>query len=407
MDHSRPINHLISRRIEAVEESGIRKVFEEARTVQDPINLCLGQPDFPVPAPIKNAAIHAIEHDLNGYSSNRGLDPLISALADHLKWDLGWNVSKTPKAEPGQSSVFVTSGTSGALVLAAMCLLDPGDEIIFADPYFVLYPPLAQMTGAMAVLCDTYPDFKLTAARVAPLITPRTKIVLLNSPGNPTGVVMSTQECRDLAALCREKGILLISDEIYDEFAFSESVTQPAAGDPKVLRCPSPARIVNSKPQGEQDNILLVRGFGKTYGVTGWRLGYCAGPTWLIDRMVKMQMHLYICAPTPFQMGAIEALKTPLGAFVSDYEQRRNLVCDTFRPYTEVATPGGAFYAFVKVPERLGLTATQFKDLAKSKRVLIVPSSAFGRRDTHFRISFAAPRATLEQGLKILADLMK
>lgn len=401
------LQRLISKRVEMVEESGIRKVFEEARGVQDPINLCLGQPDFPVPDAIKNAAIDAIRNDQNGYSSNRGLDPLIAALADHLAWDLGWKVSKTPKAEPGQASVIVTSGTSGALVAAAMCLLDPGDEIIFADPYFVLYPPLAQMTGAKAVLCDTYPDFKLTAARVAPLITSRTKIVLLNSPGNPTGVVMSTKECCELAALCKEKGVLLISDEIYDEFAFSESVTQPAAGDPKVLRCPSPARIENGKPSGEQENILVIRGFGKTYGVTGWRLGYCAGPSWLIDRMVKLQMHLYICAPTPFQMGAIQALKTPLGAFVEDYQKRRDLVCETFRPYTEVPTPGGAFYAFVKVPEKLKMTATQFKDLAKSKRVLIVPSSAFGRKDTHFRISFAAPRQTLESGLKILAELMR
>jgi aspartate/methionine/tyrosine aminotransferase len=398
---------LISSLVERVEESGIRKVFEEARGVEDPINLCLGQPDFPVPAPIKRAAIEAIQNNQNGYSSNRGLDPLVAALADHLAWDLGWNVSKVPKAEAGQASVIVTSGTSGALVTAAMCLLDPGDEIIFADPYFVLYPPLAQMTGAKIVLCDTYPDFKLTAARVAPLITARTKMVLLNSPGNPTGVVLSVKECRDLAALCREKGVVLISDEIYDEFAFSESVTQGAAGEPTVMRCPSPARVVGGVPEGEQESMLVVRGFGKTYGVTGWRLGYCAGPSWLIDRMVKLQMHLYICAPTPLQMGAIEALRTPLGAFVADYEKRRDMVCETFRAVTEVATPGGAFYAFVKVPERLGMTATQFKELAKSRRVLVVPSSAFGRRDTHFRISFAAPIETLKSGLTILAELMR
>jgi aspartate aminotransferase/aminotransferase len=123
--------------------------------------------------------------------------------------------------------------------------------------------------------------------------------------------------------------------------------------------------------------------------------------------MVKLQMHLYICAPTPLQMGAIEALRTPLGAFVADYEKRRDLVCETFRAVTEVVTPGGAFYAFVKVPERLGMTATQFKELAKSRRVLVVPSSAFGRRDTHFRISFAAPIETLKSGLTILAELMR
>ncbi len=401
------LSRLISRRAELVEESGIRRVFEEARDVSDPINLSIGQPDFKVPDAVKHAAADAIMRDQNGYSSNRGLDSLVAALATHLEWDLGWRVSPTPKPQSGQASVFVTSGTSGALCLAALCLLDAGDEIIIPDPYFVLYPPLAQMAGARAVLCDTYPDFRMTAARVEPLITPRTKAVLLNSPGNPCGVVMSERECRDLLDLCKRKNVLLVSDEIYDEFTFSECLTQPAAGSSKAMRCPSPARVVGGTPDGEQESCLVVRGFGKTYGCTGWRLGYCAGPPALIDRMVKLQMHLYICAPTPLQLGAQEALKAPPADFVADYQKRRDRVCQVLGKVTEVVTPGGAFYAFVKVPERMKMTATEFKNLAKGRRVLIVPSSAFGNRDTHFRLSFATPPAKLEEGLAILADLMR
>lgn len=219
------IERLISARAGAVQESVIRRVFEEAREVRNPLNLTLGQPDFPVPEPIKRAAMAAIEADRNGYASNRGAEALLAKIAAHLRWDIGWDAATGPGARPGQPSAMVTCGTAGGLVLAAMCLLDAGDEIIVPDPYFVLYPRLGEMTGARAVPCDTYPDFRLTAERVEPLITPRTKAVLFSSPSNPCGVVSSEHECGDLLDLCRRTGVLLISDEIYDEFTYAESRT--------------------------------------------------------------------------------------------------------------------------------------------------------------------------------------
>jgi len=305
------------------------------------------------------------------------------------------------QGESAAADMLVTSGTSGGLVLASMAILNPGDEIIVPDPWFVLYPHLAELCNAKAVICDTYPDFRLTAAKVAPLITEKTKAVILCSPGNPSGVVATPAECAELLALCRSRGVLLISDEIYDEFTFQESMTDRAVGDSSRLRCPSPARN-----QGSHENCLLIRGFGKSYGVTGWRLGYAAGPKWLVAEMVKLQQYLYVCAPTPLQHGAAAALHEDLSPMVADYQRRRDMVVSRLGRFTEVAFPGGAFYAFVKVPERLGLTASQFFEKAYEANVLIVPGKTFSNRDTHFRLSFATKPDKLNQGLDVLCRLL-
>ncbi|MBZ0172060.1 MAG: pyridoxal phosphate-dependent aminotransferase, partial [Phycisphaerales bacterium] len=288
---------LLSDRARAIDASGIRRVFELASTLLDPINLSIGQPDFPVPTALKKAAVDAINNDQNGYTLTQGSPALRERIAAHLKKDVGWGCALKPGGDgPG---VTVTSGTSGALHLAFLSLLSPGDEIVIQDPYFVSYPELATMCGAKAVLCDTYPDFRLTAERVEGMITERTKAVLYCSPSNPSGVALSESECRDLLDLCRSKGVLLIADEIYDEFAFSNARTQPAVGDPKKLRCPSPARFA-----GSEEDVLLIRGFGKTYGCTGWRLGYAAGPAPVIGAMAKLQQYTFVCAPSPLQASA-------------------------------------------------------------------------------------------------------
>lgn len=395
------LDRLLSARSAAVQESVIRKVFEEARDVVDPINLTLGQPDFPVPDVVKRAAIRAIEENQNGYSSNRGIDPLLKKLAAKVKADVGWDVSATAKCGPGQSGLMVTGGTSGGLILAALALLDAGDEIIIPDPYFVLYPRLGELCGARAVTCDTYPDFRMTAARVEQLITPRTKAVVLNSPSNPCGVVSTEKECAELLELCKRKGVLLISDEIYDEFTYSEARTSKSA-DGRARVCPSPCRL-----PGAQENSLLIRGFGKTYGFTGWRMGYASGPPALIDTMIKLQQHIYICAPTPLQAGAVEALDLDMSAQILKYQRRRDMVVERLSKVTEVPHPGGAFYAFAKVPERMGMTASEFKDAAKARKVLVVPGRAFSSRDTHFRLSYAVEEGVLERGVEELVRLMR
>ncbi|MDX2117846.1 MAG: aminotransferase class I/II-fold pyridoxal phosphate-dependent enzyme [Planctomycetota bacterium] len=395
------LSSLLSDRVLALPSSGIRRAFELGATMTDPVNLSIGQPDFPVPDAIKNAAIDAIRADKNGYTVTQGDAGVLNGIIRHIKWDIGWEIDAVSKGK-SDASVLFTSGTSGALQLVCTSLLNPGDELIIPDPYFVLYPALAELIGAKAVRCDTYPDFRMTAARVEPLITPRTKAILIASPGNPSGVVNSGRECEELLDLCRRRGIVLISDEIYDEFTYSEARTDTAAGNPSKKLCPSPARRPNAL-----DCVVVIRGFGKTYGCTGWRLGYATGPRALIEQMTKLQQYTFVCAPSALQHAAAAALHVDMSAIVKDYEQRRNLVVERLSRVTDLPTPGGAFYAFVKIPEKLGLSASQFfEERCVPRNVILVPGGTFSGRDTHVRLSYAAPRDKLLRGLDVLCELM-
>lgn len=398
------IDRLIADRAKRIDASGIRRVFDLGARLKDPINLSIGQPDFPVPEPIKLAAIEAIRNNHNGYTQTQGIAPLRDRLVSYLKADIGWDIDPRPlsAADPTKPGIMVASGTSGALMLAFQVLLNPGDEAIIPDPYFVMYPHICTMVGATPVLCDTYPDFRLTAARVEKLITPRTKLVLLNSPSNPAGVVASNKDCRELLELCRAKNVLLISDEIYDTFTYADAREPSPLGGAGPARCPSPARF----PGAEQD-VFLIRGFGKTYGVTGWRLGYAAGPRRLIEEISKLQQYTFVCAPSALQHGAMACFDVDMSPQIADYQKRRDMVISRLSKLTEVTTPGGAFYAFVKVPERLRLTASQFIERCIEKSLLVIPGNVFSKRDTHFRLSYATDARSLERGLSVLEELMR
>lgn len=395
---------LIADQVRGVNLSGIRKIFQLAATLEDPINLSVGQPDFPVPEPIRAAAIEAINAGANGYTQTQGDPVLLSRIGEWLKTDLGWDSAPFPSPDregDGTPRHIVTTGTSGALQLLFTSLLGPGDECVIPDPYFVSYPHLATLTGAKAVACDTYPDFRLTAARVEPLLTDRTKFVLLNTPGNPAGVVSSKQDCLELFELCRSRGVLLVTDEIYDEFCFAEGLTDVAAGDPSVPRCPSPARV-----DGAHESVLLIRGFGKTYGCTGWRLGYAAGPQAIIDQMAKIQQYTYVCAPTPLQAGVAACFDTSMHEEIAEYKARRDLVIEALSPHVRLTTPAGAFYAFFEVPEAMGLTGTQFVELGMKHKLLTIPGGCFSKRDTHVRLSYATKPESLRKGLELIVKLV-
>ncbi|GDY04896.1 aminotransferase [Phycisphaerae bacterium] len=380
------IERLLSARSRSIDSSGIRKVFDLGTKMQDPINLSIGQPDFPVSEAMKEAAIAAIRENKNGYTVTQGIPQLLAAVRQRLEHDFGAGWSTTNE----NLSAVITSGTSGGILLALMSLLDSGDEFISPDPYFVMYPQVGKLLSAHCVLCDTYPDFRMTAARVEPLITERTKAVLLNSPSNPCGTVLTAKEIAELVQLCERRGVLLISDEIYDEFCFNDARENGL--------CPSPGRISN--------NCLIIRGFGKTHGCTGWRLGYAAGPTPLIQEMAKLQQSTFVCAPSPLQWGVVPSFQEDLSSVLKEYEGRRQMVLDAFSGVANVTRPGGAFYAFVEVPPQLNLSASHFVEQAIAKRVLIIPGSVFSHRDTHFRLSFAAARPKLAEGLGILRELM-
>ncbi len=383
---NRPVlNDLLSRRVVDMDASGIRRAFELGASLENPINLSIGQPHFPVPQTLKEAAIDAIRDDRNGYSLSGGIAPLQDAVRNHLQRVLGWDPN-----DP-ETDVIITAGTSGALLLSALALLDPGDEAIIPDPWFVIYPQLGPLTGGRMVACDTYPDFRMTAERVAPLITDRTKFVLVNSPGNPTGTVLNQSELDELRALCRSRGVQLVTDEIYDEFVFPDALGEGGT-------VPSPARAA--------PDVLVIRGFGKTYGCTGWRMGYAAGPSWLVAEMRKLQQFTFVCAPTPLQWGVIPSLELSLDAELEGYRRRRDRVIEALSPYTEISNPGGAFYCFFRVPEHLGLTGEAFVEKAVEHRVLLVAGGVFSTRDTHVRLSFAVPEPVLEEGLQVLCELL-
>jgi len=383
---------LIADRAKRIDASGVRRVFDLSANLKDPINLSIGQPDFPVPEAMKQAAIDAIRADRNGYTVTQGVAPLRERISEWLATDLGWS---------GDAGMLVTSGTSGGLGLAMMAMLQEGDELIVPDPYFVLYPQVALVCGATPVYCDTYPDFRMTAQRVEPLITERTKAVLFDSPSNPCGVVATRDECQDLLDLCRAKDVLLISDEIYDGFTFPEYTTDSARNDPSIARCPSPARF-----EGAEDDVLLIRGFGKTYGPTGWRMGYAAGPSPLIEQMTKLQQYTFVCPPSMAQWGCIPAFDVDMSEQIADYALRRDLVVSKLSAVTEVAVPGGAFYAFVKIPERLGIDDAEFLERCIERNLLIIPGNVFSRRSTHFRVSYATNVDALERGLDLLVELL-
>lgn len=390
-----------SGRANALRASGIRRILARAATMPDAVNLTIGQPDFPVPETVRAAAADAIHQGRNGYTPNAGDPGLLSRVSEFLRWDLGWDCRPpgTGHAGPG---VMVTAGTSGALTLAYLSLLDPGDECVIPDPYFVSYPELATMCNARAVACPTGEDGQLTADRVEKCLTDRTRFVLFSTPSNPAGVVATKRVCADLLDLCRSRGIVLISDEIYDAFTFPDARTDTRAGDASAACCPSPARLPDAS-----DTVLLVRGFGKSYGCTGWRLGYAAGPGWLLEAMARFQQYVFVCAPTPLQVGAAACFDADMDPVVLEYRGRRDIILEKLGPLTDIAPPGGAFYAWVRVPERLGMSGEAFTELAAEHGVLVVPGGVFSAQDTHFRISYATDPSRLARGLDVLAGLMK
>jgi len=369
-----PTHPWLADRTAKFDSSGIRKVFDLAAKMSNPINLSIGQPDFAVPDVIKEAAIAAIRADKNGYSVTQGVAPLREKLQQRLDAELGH----------ADRRVLVTSGTSGALVLAMLALVNPGDEVIVFDPYFVMYPALVGMVGGTPVFVDTYPDFRIDPARVAAAITSRTKLILLNTPANPTGAVASEAEVRALADLAAEHNIALISDEIYREFCYDAPLVSPTRWN---------------------DQSIVIDGFSKTYGVTGWRLGFVHGPSAIIDKLTMLQQYTFVCAPHPLQFAALAAMDVDMSQHVADYRHRRNLVVDGLEQAGyEVAKPGGAFYVFPKVPNGTG---SDFVTRAIANELLIIPGNVFSARDTHFRISYAASEATIERGLHVLQKLVE
>ncbi len=358
-----------------IDASGIRKVFALAATLKDPINFSIGQPDFDVPEALKEEAIRAIMDGRNKYSQTAGDSILKEKIAARVAEEFGW-------ADP---AVLVASGVSGGLLLAFMALINPGDEVILPDPYFVIYKHVPRLLGGRCVFVDSYPDFRLPVEKIAAAITDRTKMIILNSPCNPTGAVYSEAEIKALAEVATKKDILILTDEIYEKFSYD-------GGSPSIARY--------------HEKTLLMRGFSKSYAMTGWRLAYVAAHECLkgvIEEMTKIQQYTFVCAPTPFQKAAEAALDYDVGDLVGVYRKKRDLLYDGLKDKFELVKPSGAFYAFVKAPT--GAEAADFVETAIKNNVLVIPGSVFSEKNTHFRISYATTDEKIREGTRILSSL--
>jgi aspartate/methionine/tyrosine aminotransferase len=365
--------HLASR-VGRIDASGIRKIFDLAKSLKDPINLSIGQPDFDVSPAVKERAVAAIQAGRNTYTQTQGIPELREQIATEEKAFSGRAYAP--------DEILVTSGVSGGLFLGLMALVDDGDEVIIPDPYFVMYKHLVNLFGGTPVYLDTYAsNFGIDAQALEKLITPKTRVLLLNSPANPTGRILPRSELEAIAQVCAKHGITIISDEIYRHFSY--------------VPMTSMAEIY---PQ-----TLVLVGHSKSYGMTGWRLGYACGPAPVIQAMTKVQQYSFVCAPSVTQYAALACPTVDLGPNIAAYRAKRDLMVGILSQRFELAPPDGAFYLWAKAPA--GFTGTTFVQKAIANNCLIIPGNVFSERDTHFRICYTVPDERLRQGAELLVRL--
>lgn len=363
---------MIADRMREFEASGIRKVFDLAQKIKNPVNLSIGQPDFDIPEEVKNEAIKAIERGFNRYTITQGIPELSEKILEKARKENGI------KAE----DIMITSGVAGALTLAFMVLINPGDEVLVPDPYFVSFKHLVNFCGGKIKFIDTYPDFEITPERISSQISSRTKILIINSPSNPTGVVCKPQHLKEICDIAEKHNLIIISDEIYEKFVYE----------------------IEYQSIGKYyENTVTCSGFSKSHAMTGWRLGSAIGPAKIIDEMMKLQQYTYICAPSFAQVAGVKAMDISMDAYIEDYKKKRDFVCDGLKERYELTKPDGAFYIFPQVPRG---TDEEFVTEAIKHDLLIIPGSVFSEKKTHFRVSYAASFETLERGVEILNSLV-
>jgi len=372
----------LSERVATLKPSGIRKFFDIAATMKEVISLGIGEPDFTTPQPILEAGIRSLQHGETHYTSNAGIMELRQALSLHL--EKLYHVSYDPGSE-----IIITVGGSEALYLAMTALLDPGDEVIIPTPCFVAYQAEVLLAGGAPVEigCRMEDNFDLDPTRVEAAVTPRTKAILLSFPNNPTGAVASPETLLEVARIAEEHDLIVISDEIYDRLVYGlPHVCFPALPDMR-------------------NRTILLGGFSKDYAMTGWRIGFAAGPVDLIRGMNRVHQYTIMCAPTTAQEAAITALtggEQFVEEMLTEYDRRRKLIVSgmnhiglpTFEPH-------GAFYAFPQV-SITGLDDETFANrLLQEEQVAVVPGSAFGAAGAGFvRCSYATSYEKIEEALR-------
>jgi aminotransferase len=380
----------LSKRVAGLKPSGIRKFFDIAATMKDVISLGIGEPDFTTPKPILEAGIRSLQNGETHYTSNHGKLELRQALVDNLKRLYG--VHYDPLSE-----IVVTVGVSEALYLAMTAILNPGDEVIIPTPCFVAYQPEVIMAGGVPVEIPSRlaNDFMVDPADIRKAITPRTRVIFIGYPSNPTGAVATREVMLEIAKIAEEHDLLVISDEIYDRLVYDfEHVCFPALDESLKRR------------------TILLGGFSKGYAMTGWRIGFAAGPADIINGLVRIHQYSIMSAPTTAQDAAIEALASGephVQEMVAEYNRRRRLVVDGFnRLGLRTFEPRGAFYAFPNVQSSCMDDETFAEKLLREEKVAVVPGNAFGPGGDGFvRVCYATAYEKLEEALHRLEKFMK
>ncbi len=362
---------LVNFTVKQIKPSGIRRFFDIATEMEDVISLSVGEPDFYTPWHIREAGIASLEKGRTRYTPNRGFIQLRQEVANFLGRHYG--VAYAP-----ESQVLITVGGSEAIDLCVRSLINPGDEVLIPEPSFVCYVPITQMAGGVPVVIETTPEngFKLTARQLEEKITEKTKLLIMPYPNNPTGAVMGRAELEEIARVVERHNLLVLSDEIYAALTYTQE-----------------GHVTFSSLPGMEGRTVVVNGFSKAHSMTGWRLGYAAGPKEIISLMTKLHQFAIMSAPTTSQYAAIEALKNgdeDMAYMRSQYDMRRRLIVDGLNQMgLKCFEPEGAFYVFPSV-KSTGLTSAEFcEKLIYGKRVAVVPGDAFGQSGQGFvRISY-------------------
>jgi len=363
-------------RIDHLRASAIRELFDLGRRIPDAIDLSIGQVGFGIAEPIQEAVISAIRGGSGRYSPTEGFPDAVEAVRRHLM-----AVDGLPEGD----DVMLTVGATGALTLAFLALAGPGDEVLIPDPHFVIYRNLAHIVGATPVFYDLDADMQPDPEVVASKINDKTRLLVLNNPANPTGCVFSHHCVESIAQICEARGVPVVSDELHSRFIYGgEHVSVKRFG-------------------GEQS--LLIGGLSKTYGVSGWRLGWAAGPPALIDRMRVLQQFTYTCPPTLAQAAVPAALACDVEPWVDAHRRKRDMAWRALVDAGyELARPGGTIFMFPKVPRGTDL---EFCARALDRKLILVPGRAFSQHNTHFRLSIGANEETLLRGLEVLVDMAR
>ena len=385
------IESKLARHLEAIPRSGIRDFFELVIGRDDVISLGVGEPDFTTPWSIREAAIDSLERGETSYTSNLGLLTLRQKIAEYVEgfFHLAYRA---------ESEILVTVGVSEALDLALRALLNPGDEVVYHEPCYVSYSPSIVMAHGVAVpVATTQEDgFSLKPDALAAVITPRTKIVMLNFPTNPTGAVASREDLEGIAKLCIEHDLIVLSDEIYSELRYDEEEEHVS---------------IASLP-GMRERTILLHGFSKAFAMTGFRLGYACAPPELIEAMMKIHQYGILCAPITSQAAALEALSGGESLYAPmkrEYRQRRDFLVDRLNGMgIDCHSPGGAFYVFPNI-QKFGLTSKDFAmGLLESEQVAAVPGDAFGACGEGFlRCCYATGMDELKQAMVAMERYIK